>query len=447
MVVHLPDTVTAISPDTSGNFSRVRALVNPGSTTEATILNSNSYSYFGYEGYPDFQVWDSHNEERGLMLCEYFGNGGTVTIPSFVKTIESRGFERHGIEKVIIPGTVKSMNGFLQNCYDLRELVIQPGNLLTELPNQFISGCNNITIYIPDNITTMPDVLNYYSSSNMLIVAGCDSTAIQWAKGKGWKEKDGTVGPRYRMIHRNPTEHAAKAATCTEPGWTAYTTCTACDYNNRADIPALGHSYGAATYVWNNDHTSVTATRVCKHNFSHVETENVAATSAITVPATCISAGEKTYTSAVFTNPAFRVQKYKVTLAMSGHSWTAETSTAASGSTDGIRGGAVCTLCGDTKPQKPVSAQKVMQIPSMMKTIEEEAFAGVAAEQITVPSGATFLGDRAFADCDDLLLVVIPATVTTIEGDPFEGSDVAAICPDNSPAATWCNTHGIPHNP
>ena len=172
MIVHLPDTVTTIDFSYLSNFEFVKALVNPGSTTEATIRNSeNYYAYFGYEGYPDFQLLDTHSEDRGLCLVKYSGNGGTVTIPDFVDSIEAYGFERNGIEKVIVPGSVKSMNAFLQNCYDLRELVIQPGNLLTALPSHIISGCNNITIYFPDNITTMPDPINYYSDNNMLIVA------------------------------------------------------------------------------------------------------------------------------------------------------------------------------------------------------------------------------------------------------------------------------------
>ena len=453
MVVHLADTVTTIIPDYNGNFSRVRALVNPGSATEDTILNSESYSYFGYEGYPDFLLWDSHNEERGLMLTGYFGSGGTVTIPGFVDTIESSGFERYGINKVIIPGSVKSMNAFLQNCYDLRELVIQPGNLLTKLPYQFISGCNNITIYIPDNITTI-DTLNYYSRNNMLIVANCDSYAIEWAKNQTswgspiWAEETArTYGPRYRMIHRNPTEHAGKAATCTEDGWTAYITCSTCNYNNKTDLPALGHSWGDVTYSWNSEHTEVTATRVCKHDASHKETQTVSATSAVTVPATCVSEGERTYTSAVFTNPVFRVQKYKTVLPVTGHAWSADPSTAATDTADGIRGGETCDACGEQKPQRTVSARKLLKIPAMMNTIEAEAFMATAAEQINVPAGTESIEDGAFANCDNLLLVVIPGTRTAITGDPFAGSDVAVICPDNSTAAAWCDAHGISHNP
>lgn len=36
-------------------------------------------------------------------------------------------------------------------------------------------------------------------------------------------------------------DHAAKAPTCTEPGWDAYETCSKCDYTTYKEIPASGH--------------------------------------------------------------------------------------------------------------------------------------------------------------------------------------------------------------
>ena len=41
------------------------------------------------------------------------------------------------------------------------------------------------------------------------------------------------------------THHAAKAPTCTEPGWNAYDTCSRCDYTTYVELPALGHDYQA----------------------------------------------------------------------------------------------------------------------------------------------------------------------------------------------------------
>ncbi|MBO4235383.1 MAG: InlB B-repeat-containing protein, partial [Firmicutes bacterium] len=74
------------------------------------------------------------------------------------------------------------------------------------------------------------------------------------------------------------------------------------------DIPALGHDWGEATYTWSDDNSQVTATRVCKLDGTHVETETVDATAKVTKEATHAAKGETTYTSEAFTNAAFKVQ-------------------------------------------------------------------------------------------------------------------------------------------
>ena len=249
------------------------------------------------------------------------------------------------------------------------------------------------------------------------------------------------------------TKAVTTPATCTEMGKTTYTsnnfTNTAFTVQSKTltDVQALGHDWNAPTYVWNAAHTEVTATRSCKRAI-HPQTETVGATGEITTPATCTVMGKTTYTSAAFANAAFTVQTVTMTdVAALGHAWNTVASVAA-GAEDGLRGGIVCSACGQVQEEsRPVSAQKVLRIPAMMDTIEEEAFLGVAAEQAIIPDGATAIGSKAFANCDHLLIVVIPSSVTTFGDDVFQNSDVAVICPDGSPAALWCENHHIPHNP
>ena len=68
------------------------------------------------------------------------------------------------------------------------------------------------------------------------------------------------------------------------------------------------HEWNTPTYTWAADHSTVTATRTCKHNASHIETETVAATAAVTTEPTYTANGEYTYTGAAFTNKAFAAQ-------------------------------------------------------------------------------------------------------------------------------------------
>ena len=78
-----------------------------------------------------------------------------------------------------------------------------------------------------------------------------------------------------------------------------------------------GHEWGAPTYVWSDDNSTVTATRVCVNEDYHIESETVAATGEITVPATCAAAGTCVYT-AVFANTAFETQTKTVSLPATG---------------------------------------------------------------------------------------------------------------------------------
>ena len=68
-----------------------------------------------------------------------------------------------------------------------------------------------------------------------------------------------------------------------------------------------------------------------------------------------------------------------------------------------------------------------MRLPAMLEEIDEEAFMGMAAEGIIIPDGCTTIGPRAFATCPNLIYVKIPASVTSIADDAFEGSDQVRI--------------------
>lgn len=71
----------------------------------------------------------------------------------------------------------------------------------------------------------------------------------------------------------------------------------------------IGHDWNTPTYEWTQENGvwKCTATRVCKRNENHVETETVTATSAVKTPATCTVMGTTIYT-VTFQNAAFATQ-------------------------------------------------------------------------------------------------------------------------------------------
>ena len=84
-------------------------------------------------------------------------------------------------------------------------------------------------------------------------------------------------------------------------------------------------------------------------------------------------------------------------------------------------------------------------LPSGMTTIREEAFAGVACTDLVLPDDLVSIGARAFADCAALINVYLPASLTDIADDAFEGcsDQVTFICPEGSAAQAYAQEHGF----
>ena len=131
---------------------------------------------------------------------------------------------------------------------------------------------------------------------------------------------DSYVGDETAALGHTPGEPVKKndlAPTCeVAGGYDMVTYCTACGAEisrEHTDIPALGHDWGAPEYVWADDYSTVTATRTCKNDASHAETETVNTTSEVTKEATYEEEGEIVYT-ATFVNEAFTTQTKAVTI-------------------------------------------------------------------------------------------------------------------------------------
>lgn len=101
------------------------------------------------------------------------------------------------------------------------------------------------------------------------------------------------------------------APTCTEQGgYDMVTYCAVCGaelLREHTEIAAFGHDWNEPTYTWADDCSTVTATRTCKNDSGHIETEKVNTTSKVTKEATYEQEGEITYTAS-FMNTAFTTQ-------------------------------------------------------------------------------------------------------------------------------------------
>lgn len=117
----------------------------------------------------------------------------------------------------------------------------------------------------------------------------------------------------------------SESADCETEGTTVFTASVVFQgvtYTDSQTVPLepTGHEWGEPTYVWTEDNGSVTATRICAHDSTHVETETVETTYTETVRATCLTSGTGTYT-AEFQNAAFAPQTKNVVIDALNHEW------------------------------------------------------------------------------------------------------------------------------
>ena len=222
---------------------------------------------------------------------------------------------------------------------------------------------------------------------------------------------DGTVVTYYYKNKNEKHTHnltlvAAKAATCTTAGNSAYYTCDGCDKwfadatgsveitdKTSVEIAPLNHDWNAPAYTWNADNTVCTATRTCKRDAGHKETATATVTSAQTKAPTCTAKGETTSTAA-FTEAWANTQTKTVdNIAALGHDW----STAWTGDSTGHWH--KCTRCDatTTKAAHDYGSDNVCDTCGYYKTVPHtHNLTLVAAKAATCTEG----GKEAYYKCE-----------------------------------------------
>ena len=91
-----------------------------------------------------------------------------------------------------------------------------------------------------------------------------------------------------------------------------------------------------------------------------------------------------------------------------------------------------------------IAFAEVLQLPSNLLTVEQEAFYGdKSIVEAEIPYGTKTIGERAFA-YSGLKIINIPDTVSSIADDAFQGVESLTIyCSENSNAKYYAETHGI----
>lgn len=186
-----------------------------------------------------------------------------VTLPASLRAVNGSAFAGcTALEEILFTPaadshTIELRSGAFTGCTALKSLTL-PGNL-SQLYSYSFSGCTSLTsVSVPAGVTTFNcDAFQYCTSLKEITFQGdvpqnvydsfkdcADDLTVRFDcryTDSFTADPDTGLwhGARLAAVHSS-IYHEAQEATCTEAGWTAYETCSRCDYTTYQEIPA-GH--------------------------------------------------------------------------------------------------------------------------------------------------------------------------------------------------------------
>lgn len=416
------------------------------SDTKTEVLQAKGHSW----GNPTY-VWnEDHTECVATSVCSndashVLTENGTIEVTPIVPaTCEASGtakftatFTNEEFETQEVEGTVKALG----HEYQFVEFVWEGFTAKAK----FVCSHDNEHVELRDAEV----------SDSLVTPATCEEDGLRtWTAtyGDHSETKDQTIEALgHTMVHVNE-----EAATCTEDGNIEHWHCTVCEKNyedelgtkplNNVVVEKLGHDWNEPTYEWNADYTECTATRTCKRDGNHKESETVQATLEVTTPNTCTEPGAGKRTAA-FKNAAFATQSIDVVIDAKGHNykttytWTDDYSSctakaicqndnehvfeetkASSFKTYDDNGVIKCGYFAEFDSE--IFNDAKVDIIILEKINDGSAYSAKAANKnikgaIEIPASydgkpVTAISEWGFSECSSITSVVIPASVTTL---------------------------------
>lgn len=296
-------------------------------------------------------------------------NLADFSIPDSVTDIGEYAFHNCGMTEITFPGNITSIGyATFGSCYNLTKVTIQKG--VTVIGDSVFSQCENlVNITIPDSVVSIGSNAFCYCRSMKSISIPSSVTNI----------------------------HDRAFSDC-KP-----TIC--CEKGSYADSWATEHGM-EVSYIDPDP--------VCVHS------------PAVTVPAVAPTCTEPGNTETTVCSKCGAVLTESEVIPATGHTVVEDKYIAPTRTTGGITSGSHCEVCGEilegNEPIAPLKEAVVVTLPREIEGLDDEAYMGSGAVCVRIDSRCRYIAARAFARCALLTVIEIPAGVTDIAEDAFEGS-------------------------
>lgn len=411
--------------------------IEPGaiSTTAALTLSEENTAFILQDG----ALYDQAMTR--LLWYSASAQAKTFTVPSGVRTIDSRAFENNPhVQEIILPADLAEIGGYaFRGCTALRRLHI-PGSV-KNIPENMLDLTGSCTVTLGTGVETI--------SGGAMMQLG---NTLLWLPDSITTVGEGAFSMSHNLERLKLSESMTVLPACLYE--CSALTCLyipkavesiAADLFSGAPVPAGFTIYGfagsyAQTYAANYGFPFVEVTDAatpfpgdeCSHTISiraleHVTTGTV---SSVYAELSCGGTCGAVLQWQLADGPLQAAADDRIVLELSDVGVYDLTLT------DGL---------GQTAAARVVAhAARRYVLPADVTEIAEGAFRSDAVQELVIPANAARIGAYAFADCPALALVVFEADSVDIAADAFAGSDVCFLCHEGSAAWAYAQTHGIP---
>lgn len=386
-----------------------------------------------------------------------------ITLPDTLEHIGSRAFAGSGLTMLNIPASVSSIYvDCVRDCKDLVYLEVDDENEWLEDKGGAIYRNGDLLIWPAGQ--DVDDDFVFDSSIGDYALSGIDCVTATVGRNIGYEAMSDCMNLR-KVTFKDAYIEERAFANC--PVLTELEFMES-EYSGRIDANAFVGSpiktirFNGAGNYWLADDAFPVSEDLTIYGPANSDVEQWALDHGVrfvsenTVLAEAISLGRESMALSVGRSAQFGVTFTPENATETEIEWSSSAPHVATVYGDGVviglsEGSAVitATAVGGAQAQCVVSVKAdeypvKMELPSALKVLEAEAFAGSGFVYVRCPLGMKSIGSRAFADCAALQVIEIPGSVESIADDAFDGSEnVTVYAPLGSYAIEWAKENGV----